>query len=111
MQGISILNEHLVLLLPAAVYALCAGCAPFTQCRTGLLQSNTFLDVTDAVNKVCVYSLCLYSLFFFIIKIHVSYKKFHYCRQKSLSTIVCMDYLTALWKFSPILVQVPALRY
>lgn len=50
-MGISILNEQLVLLLPAAVFALCVGCAPFTQCRAGLLQSYTFLDGTDTVNK------------------------------------------------------------
>ncbi|PRQ24322.1 putative non-specific serine/threonine protein kinase [Rosa chinensis] len=47
----SIHNKQLVLLLPAAVNALCAGCVPFTQCHTGLIQSYTSLDATDAVNK------------------------------------------------------------
>ncbi|XP_048228650.1 serine/threonine-protein kinase ATM isoform X3 [Ricinus communis] len=36
----SILNEHMVVLFPAAVYALCAGCAPFTHCYKGLLPSH-----------------------------------------------------------------------
>ncbi|KAJ0047583.1 hypothetical protein Pint_15443 [Pistacia integerrima] len=43
----SILNECLVLLLPAAVYALCAGCSPFTNCYRGNFLSYSFLDVTD----------------------------------------------------------------
>uniref|UniRef100_A0A2C9VS06 Serine/threonine-protein kinase ATM n=1 Tax=Manihot esculenta TaxID=3983 RepID=A0A2C9VS06_MANES len=38
-----ILNEHLVLLLPAAVYALCAGCAPSTHCYKVLLSSHAFI--------------------------------------------------------------------
>ncbi|KAJ0106487.1 hypothetical protein Patl1_18038 [Pistacia atlantica] len=47
-QEDSILNECLVLLLPAAVYALCAGCSPFTNCYRGNFLSYSFLDVTDA---------------------------------------------------------------
>lgn len=33
------------------------------------------------------------------------------CSQKILSTIVCMGYLTAMWKFSLVSIQVPTLRY
>lgn len=47
------LNEHLVVLLPAAVYALCAGCTPFDQCCRGLPLSYSFVDITEAVDKVC----------------------------------------------------------
>ncbi|XP_057988495.1 serine/threonine-protein kinase ATM isoform X2 [Hevea brasiliensis] len=37
----SILNEHIVLLLPAAVFALCAGCAPFTHCYKVIRSSHS----------------------------------------------------------------------
>ncbi|CAK7328911.1 unnamed protein product [Dovyalis caffra] len=40
----SILNEHVVILLPAAVYALCAGCAPFTHSYRGFSPSNILVD-------------------------------------------------------------------
>ncbi|XP_044477149.1 serine/threonine-protein kinase ATM isoform X3 [Mangifera indica] len=43
----STLNECLVLLLPAAIYALCAGCSPFTNYHGGNFLSYSFLDVTD----------------------------------------------------------------
>ncbi|XP_050221682.1 serine/threonine-protein kinase ATM isoform X2 [Mercurialis annua] len=39
-----ILDEHMVVLFPAAVYALCAGCAPFTHWYQGLLPSHSFVD-------------------------------------------------------------------
>lgn len=51
------LNERIVLFLPAAVYALCAGCAPFTQCDKGFPLSYSFVDDTEALVddvKVCV---------------------------------------------------------
>ncbi|KAK9995769.1 hypothetical protein SO802_020455 [Lithocarpus litseifolius] len=44
----SILNERVVLFLPAAVYALCAGCAPFKQCYNGFPLSYSFVDDTEA---------------------------------------------------------------
>ncbi|GMY24943.1 serine/threonine-protein kinase ATM isoform X1 [Fagus crenata] len=44
----SILNERVVLFLPAAVYALCAGCAPFRQCYHGFPLSYSFVDDTEA---------------------------------------------------------------
>ncbi|KAM1451845.1 hypothetical protein ACFX2I_038908 [Malus domestica] len=47
----SMLNEHLVVLLPAAVYALCAGCTPFDQWCRGLPLSYSFVDITEAVDK------------------------------------------------------------
>ncbi|KDP31097.1 hypothetical protein JCGZ_11473 [Jatropha curcas] len=48
----SILNEHMVLLLPAAVYALCAGCAPFTHCSKGLALLHTFfMDKFEAADN------------------------------------------------------------
>lgn len=43
LQESLILNEHLVLLLPAAVYALCAGCAPSTHCYKVLLSSHALI--------------------------------------------------------------------
>ncbi|CAB4280796.1 unnamed protein product [Prunus armeniaca] len=47
----SVLNEQLVLLLPAAVYSLCAGSAPFAQCCKELPLSYSFVDVTEASEK------------------------------------------------------------
>uniref|UniRef100_A0A7N2M346 Uncharacterized protein n=1 Tax=Quercus lobata TaxID=97700 RepID=A0A7N2M346_QUELO len=44
----STLNEWVVLFLPAAVYALCAGCAPLKQCYNGFLLSYSFVDDTEA---------------------------------------------------------------
>ncbi|KAL4634029.1 hypothetical protein ACB092_04G167700 [Castanea dentata] len=44
----SILNDRVVLFLPAAVYALCAGCAPFKQCYNGFPLSYSFVDDTEA---------------------------------------------------------------
>ncbi|XP_034925984.1 serine/threonine-protein kinase ATM isoform X2 [Populus alba] len=46
----SILNEHVVLLLPAAVYALCAGCAPFTHSYRGFSSSNILVDSFEATD-------------------------------------------------------------
>ncbi|KAF5476799.1 hypothetical protein F2P56_003496 [Juglans regia] len=45
----SVLNERIVLFLPAAVYALCAGSSPFTQCYKGLSPSYSFVDDTEAM--------------------------------------------------------------
>lgn len=50
------LNEQLVLLLPAAVYSLCAGSAPFAQCCKELPLSYSFVGVTEASEKVCANS-------------------------------------------------------
>ncbi|XP_010663180.1 serine/threonine-protein kinase ATM isoform X4 [Vitis vinifera] len=44
-----ILNERMVVLLPATVYALCTGCVPFTDCYKGLLISHSFLGVPDRI--------------------------------------------------------------
>ncbi|KAK7852517.1 serine/threonine-protein kinase atm [Quercus suber] len=44
----SILNDRVVLFLPAAVYAICAGCAPFKQCYNGFPLSYSFVDDTEA---------------------------------------------------------------
>lgn len=46
-----------MLLLPAAIYALCAGCAPFMHCYGGLSMSHTIVDSSEAADdwiKVCV---------------------------------------------------------
>ncbi|KAJ8771786.1 hypothetical protein K2173_026963 [Erythroxylum novogranatense] len=40
----STLNERMVLLLPAAVYALCAGCAPFIHYYEGFFCPSSFSD-------------------------------------------------------------------
>lgn len=56
MQEPSLLNDRMVLLLPAAAYALCAGCEPFTQCYKEILPLHSFVDVMEAVDdwiKVC----------------------------------------------------------
>ena len=44
------LNEHMVVLLPAAVYALSVGCAPFVKCFRGLSLFNASEDVNGAMN-------------------------------------------------------------
>ncbi|KAI9173943.1 hypothetical protein LWI28_009144 [Acer negundo] len=43
----SILNECMVLLLPAAVYAICAGCSPFTHLFKWPFMSHSHSDVTE----------------------------------------------------------------
>ena len=51
------LNEQVVLFLPAALYALCPGCAPFKQCYNAFLLSYSFVGDAEATLdqvKVCV---------------------------------------------------------
>lgn len=50
MQESSMFNEHLVLLLPAAVYSLSTGCAPFKQCHSRLPPFYASQDVNGAMN-------------------------------------------------------------
>ena len=50
MQEFSTFNEHMVLLLPAAVYALSAGYASFLRCYKGLPLWYPFVDVNEATN-------------------------------------------------------------
>ncbi|KAK1564596.1 hypothetical protein Q3G72_006661 [Acer saccharum] len=47
LQECSILNECMVLLLPAAVYAICAGCSPFTHLFKWPFMSHSHSDVTE----------------------------------------------------------------
>ncbi|EXB87890.1 Serine/threonine-protein kinase ATM [Morus notabilis] len=49
-QESSMFNEHLVLLLPAAVYSLSTGCAPFKQCHSRLPPFYASQDVNGAMN-------------------------------------------------------------
>lgn len=42
------MNEEIVVLLPAAVYSLCTGCAPFAHRFRGLPLSNTSADNVEA---------------------------------------------------------------
>ncbi|EXB94189.1 hypothetical protein L484_007852 [Morus notabilis] len=49
-QESSMFNEHLVLLLPAAVYSLSTGCAPFKQCHNRLPPFYAPQDVNGAMN-------------------------------------------------------------
>ncbi|KAH9776171.1 serine/threonine-protein kinase ATM [Citrus sinensis] len=42
------MDDRMVLLLPAAVYALCAGCSPFISCFKWPLLSDSFLNVPEA---------------------------------------------------------------
>lgn len=44
-QESSMLNEQIVLLLPAAVYALSAGCVPFKQCHRQVPQPYASQDL------------------------------------------------------------------
>ncbi|OMO67090.1 serine/threonine-protein kinase ATM, partial [Corchorus olitorius] len=46
----SLLNDRMVLLLPAAVYALCAGSEPFTQYYKEILPLNSFVDATEVAD-------------------------------------------------------------
>ena len=51
------LNEWLVLFLPAVLYALCPGCAPLKQCYNAFLLSYSFVGDTEATLdqvKVCI---------------------------------------------------------
>ncbi|KAJ1384476.1 putative serine/threonine-protein kinase [Sesbania bispinosa] len=49
-KGCSALNERMVLFLPSAMYALCAGCVPFTQCfkEPSLVYSS--FDVPESLD-------------------------------------------------------------
>ena len=105
----------MVLFLPAAVYALCAGCAPFKQCYTGFPLSYSFVDDTEATLeqvKVCVDLFWLPSNF----GSHACWfslrnPKFDCpCRQKTLSMIVFMKCLSALLKFLQELIRTVTLR-
>ncbi|KAF7806084.1 serine/threonine-protein kinase ATM-like [Senna tora] len=49
-KGSSTINERMVLLLPSAVYALCTGYAPFTQCFKEIPLSYNYLDITEALD-------------------------------------------------------------
>ncbi|KAI4336143.1 hypothetical protein L6164_014710 [Bauhinia variegata] len=49
-KGTSMLNERMVLFLPTALYALCAGCAPFSQCFKEFPQLYSSLDVTEVLS-------------------------------------------------------------
>ncbi|PON35174.1 Phosphatidylinositol 3-kinase, Vps34 type, partial [Parasponia andersonii] len=49
-QESSMLNEHMVVVLPAAVYALSAGCAPFMKCYGGLLLFDGSEDANGLLN-------------------------------------------------------------
>ncbi|XP_060670261.1 serine/threonine-protein kinase ATM [Ziziphus jujuba] len=51
-QESSMLSEHIVLLLPAAVYALSAGYAPFLQRFKELPLWYPFVDVNEAINDL-----------------------------------------------------------
>ncbi|KAA8540817.1 hypothetical protein F0562_024780 [Nyssa sinensis] len=46
----STLDEHMVVLLPAAVYALCVGCVPFPQNHKGFFSSYSFVYIPEAVD-------------------------------------------------------------
>ncbi|KAM7277000.1 hypothetical protein ACFE04_018866 [Oxalis oulophora] len=46
----TMLNERLVFLLPAAVYSLCVGCDPFTDCYKRFFLSHSLEDATEAVD-------------------------------------------------------------
>lgn len=61
MQGCSTLNEGMVLFLPSAMYALCAGCVPFTQCFKEVPLLYSSFDVSDALDD---YHKVQLSLFF-----------------------------------------------
>ncbi|XVF54114.1 hypothetical protein PTKIN_Ptkin05aG0154900 [Pterospermum kingtungense] len=46
----SLMNDRMVLLLPAAVYALCAGCEPFTRWYKEILPLHSFADAMEATD-------------------------------------------------------------
>ncbi|KAK7354055.1 hypothetical protein VNO80_19511 [Phaseolus coccineus] len=47
-KGCSMLNEQMALLIPSAMYALCVGYVPFTQCFKEVPLVHDYFDVTDA---------------------------------------------------------------
>ncbi|XP_027942226.1 serine/threonine-protein kinase ATM [Vigna unguiculata] len=47
-KGCSMLNEQITLLIPSAIYALCIGFVPFTQCFKEVPLAHNYFDVTDA---------------------------------------------------------------
>jgi len=62
-QGCSMLNEQITLLIPSAIYALCIGFVPFTQCFKEVPLAHNYFDVTDAQDdshKVQPSYICLY---------------------------------------------------
>ena len=69
MQDFSWLNEHMVVLLPGAVYSLFAGCVPFALSHRELF-SLSFLDTSEATAdglKACACAKYLWSPFDFCI--------------------------------------------
>ncbi|KOM40405.1 hypothetical protein LR48_Vigan04g060300 [Vigna angularis] len=42
------LNEQMTFLIPSAIYALCIGFVPFTQCFKEVPLAHNYFDVTDA---------------------------------------------------------------
>ncbi|CAL5444633.1 unnamed protein product [Camellia sinensis] len=50
-QECPMLNERIIVLLPAAVYALCAGCAPLPLDCKGLFPYHSSMDVPEAVEE------------------------------------------------------------
>ncbi|XP_061349623.1 serine/threonine-protein kinase ATM-like [Gastrolobium bilobum] len=49
-KGYSTLNERMVLFLPSAMYALCSGCVPFTQCFKELPLVYSSVHVAEVLN-------------------------------------------------------------
>ncbi|XP_052731784.1 serine/threonine-protein kinase ATM isoform X5 [Vigna angularis] len=47
-KGCSMLNEQMTFLIPSAIYALCIGFVPFTQCFKEVPLAHNYFDVTDA---------------------------------------------------------------
>ncbi|XVF09293.1 hypothetical protein REPUB_Repub07fG0080200 [Reevesia pubescens] len=45
-----LLNDRMVLLLPAAVYAVCVGCEPFTLCYKEILLLHSFVDAIEVAD-------------------------------------------------------------
>lgn len=50
-KDISMFNERMVVLLPAAIFALCAGSSSFPHCERELSASNFFVDILVVTEK------------------------------------------------------------
>ncbi|KAI3512910.1 hypothetical protein L1887_20232 [Cichorium endivia] len=50
-KGHMVLNEHTVVLLPAAVFSLCAGSTCFTDCDKGCSLANLILDIPVTIDE------------------------------------------------------------
>lgn len=115
MQECSVLNECMVLLLPTAVYAICAGCSPLMKYFKNSSISHPYLDVSETGDDWVQVSNDVYLFYLRFSCIHVSLKKrtlfiTYSCRWVIINTESSLNTLDALLKYLLINVRVLILR-